>query len=308
MVWSGSSKYGSFLYYLYHCLTTNRHITQDRTTSHSWNENDEREFTALLEKELDKIHDFQKSKVILSLKFRGILFPYSSTRIDFRTIASNPWRRERCPTASDRGLYNQWPTRAWSCPLSHWPWISATWRIRSRWRFGRRRFRRWRWWTFRKWPGELWCTWRSVPWPGGRSGYSRCGCSWFGSLYEIEHYGIHEDIKGSSGSPISFIFCLKSIFLPETWRTCYLPYNTTNSNIYNYRKTLDYLSNHHSFKTTSSEGPSTSTTGTPWLSSFPSFTISFVPAATLCKVTLVLEGVRARSFVRRRNIGYGSYW
>ncbi|CCL98802.1 uncharacterized protein FIBRA_00807 [Fibroporia radiculosa] len=33
-----------------------------RTTSHSWNDVDEREFTAMLEKELDKIHDFQKSK------------------------------------------------------------------------------------------------------------------------------------------------------------------------------------------------------------------------------------------------------
>ncbi|PCH42319.1 SPX-domain-containing protein [Wolfiporia cocos MD-104 SS10] len=35
---------------------------KDRTTSHNWNDNDEREFTAMLERELDKIHDFQKSK------------------------------------------------------------------------------------------------------------------------------------------------------------------------------------------------------------------------------------------------------
>ncbi|KAI0701211.1 SPX-domain-containing protein [Cytidiella melzeri] len=35
---------------------------KNRTTSHNWDANDEREFTALLEKELDKIHDFQKAK------------------------------------------------------------------------------------------------------------------------------------------------------------------------------------------------------------------------------------------------------
>ncbi|TFK70314.1 SPX-domain-containing protein [Pluteus cervinus] len=34
-----------------------------RTTSHGWNAKDEREFTAMLEKELDKIHGFQKEKV-----------------------------------------------------------------------------------------------------------------------------------------------------------------------------------------------------------------------------------------------------
>ncbi|OCH86612.1 SPX-domain-containing protein [Obba rivulosa] len=33
-----------------------------RTTSHTWNDVDEREFTRMLEKELDKVHDFQKSK------------------------------------------------------------------------------------------------------------------------------------------------------------------------------------------------------------------------------------------------------
>ncbi|GJE96248.1 SPX domain-containing protein [Phanerochaete sordida] len=33
-----------------------------RTTSHAWNAQDERDFIALLEKELDKIHDFQKAK------------------------------------------------------------------------------------------------------------------------------------------------------------------------------------------------------------------------------------------------------
>ncbi|KAJ7067167.1 VTC domain-containing protein [Mycena amicta] len=33
-----------------------------RTTGRGWGPNDEREFTALLEKELDKIHDFQKAK------------------------------------------------------------------------------------------------------------------------------------------------------------------------------------------------------------------------------------------------------
>ncbi|EMD34016.1 hypothetical protein CERSUDRAFT_107790 [Gelatoporia subvermispora B] len=33
-----------------------------RTTSHTWNDADEREFTRMLERELDKVHDFQKSK------------------------------------------------------------------------------------------------------------------------------------------------------------------------------------------------------------------------------------------------------
>ncbi|KAL4066941.1 SPX-domain-containing protein [Scleroderma citrinum] len=33
-----------------------------RTTARTWNDNDEREFTAMLKKELDKIHDFQKQK------------------------------------------------------------------------------------------------------------------------------------------------------------------------------------------------------------------------------------------------------
>ncbi|KAF8843707.1 SPX-domain-containing protein [Paxillus ammoniavirescens] len=35
---------------------------KSRTTSHNWNVNDEREFTAMLKRELDKIHDFQKQK------------------------------------------------------------------------------------------------------------------------------------------------------------------------------------------------------------------------------------------------------
>ena len=52
-------------YIIYISLTTNRQIAQDRTSSHNWNEADEQEFTALLEKELDKIHDFQKFKVTL---------------------------------------------------------------------------------------------------------------------------------------------------------------------------------------------------------------------------------------------------
>ena len=36
---------------------------QERTTAHAWSDKDERQFTQLLEKELDKIHDFQKAKV-----------------------------------------------------------------------------------------------------------------------------------------------------------------------------------------------------------------------------------------------------
>ncbi|EPT01373.1 hypothetical protein FOMPIDRAFT_124628 [Fomitopsis schrenkii] len=35
---------------------------KERTTAHVWSDVDERDFTAMLEKELDKIHDFQKSK------------------------------------------------------------------------------------------------------------------------------------------------------------------------------------------------------------------------------------------------------
>lgn len=36
---------------------------QARTTSHSWDSADEHAFTQMLERELDKIHDFQKAKV-----------------------------------------------------------------------------------------------------------------------------------------------------------------------------------------------------------------------------------------------------
>ncbi|KAH9928705.1 VTC domain-containing protein [Fomitopsis serialis] len=36
--------------------------TPERTTAHAWSDDDERDFTAMLEKELDKIHDFQRSK------------------------------------------------------------------------------------------------------------------------------------------------------------------------------------------------------------------------------------------------------
>ena len=41
------------------------HLTpfKARTTSRNWNATDEREFTNMLEGELDKIHDFQKTKV-----------------------------------------------------------------------------------------------------------------------------------------------------------------------------------------------------------------------------------------------------
>ncbi|KAH7925852.1 SPX-domain-containing protein [Leucogyrophana mollusca] len=35
---------------------------KNRTTAHNWNDRDEREFTAMLKRELDKIHDFQKQK------------------------------------------------------------------------------------------------------------------------------------------------------------------------------------------------------------------------------------------------------
>ncbi|KAI0346258.1 SPX-domain-containing protein [Trametopsis cervina] len=37
---------------------------KNRTTLHRWDSEDEREFTALLEKELDKIHDFQRAKTV----------------------------------------------------------------------------------------------------------------------------------------------------------------------------------------------------------------------------------------------------
>lgn len=39
-----------------------KRVLKRRTTSHNWNNEDEAEFTSLLEQELDKIHDFQKSK------------------------------------------------------------------------------------------------------------------------------------------------------------------------------------------------------------------------------------------------------
>jgi hypothetical protein len=38
-------------------------LVQDRTIAREWTAEDEHEFTLKLEKELDKIHDFQKAKV-----------------------------------------------------------------------------------------------------------------------------------------------------------------------------------------------------------------------------------------------------
>ena len=38
-------------------------FSQARTTSRNWTDDDEREFTRMLERELDKIHHFQKTKV-----------------------------------------------------------------------------------------------------------------------------------------------------------------------------------------------------------------------------------------------------
>ena len=38
---------------------------QDRTTSKAWNDKDERQFKVALERELDKIYQFQKEKVYL---------------------------------------------------------------------------------------------------------------------------------------------------------------------------------------------------------------------------------------------------
>ncbi|TCD66569.1 vacuolar transporter chaperone [Steccherinum ochraceum] len=47
-------------YYIdYHLL---KRELSERITAHTWCDQDEKQFTALLEKELDKIHDFQKSK------------------------------------------------------------------------------------------------------------------------------------------------------------------------------------------------------------------------------------------------------
>ncbi|KAG1872180.1 SPX-domain-containing protein [Suillus subluteus] len=44
---------------------------KSRTTSHSWDDKDERDFTAMLNKELDKVHDFQKQKTAeLSCRIR----------------------------------------------------------------------------------------------------------------------------------------------------------------------------------------------------------------------------------------------
>ncbi|KAI0072756.1 SPX-domain-containing protein [Panus rudis PR-1116 ss-1] len=39
-----------------------KHQLKVRTVSHNWTDKDEKEFTALLERELDKVHDFQKAK------------------------------------------------------------------------------------------------------------------------------------------------------------------------------------------------------------------------------------------------------
>ena len=45
---------------------------QTRTTSRKWDDKDEREFTAMLKKELDKVHDFQKHKVVLIVRRRSM--------------------------------------------------------------------------------------------------------------------------------------------------------------------------------------------------------------------------------------------
>ncbi len=56
-------------------------LSQARTTSHNWADQDEREFTQMLERELDKIHNFQKTKVrrVLHAVFSPIPTPVVQT-------------------------------------------------------------------------------------------------------------------------------------------------------------------------------------------------------------------------------------
>jgi hypothetical protein len=67
--------------------------TQARTTSTGWSAQDEQYFTQMLEKELDKIHDFQKAKVRIKFACYAVpgaahtcpLIRHPSSRIVFAT-------------------------------------------------------------------------------------------------------------------------------------------------------------------------------------------------------------------------------
>lgn len=53
-----------------HALT----FVQNKTSNHDWTDQDEKEFRAMLARELDKVHEFQKEKVLQQRSFtvRGI--------------------------------------------------------------------------------------------------------------------------------------------------------------------------------------------------------------------------------------------
>lgn len=73
--WKGSLRYIWSLA----ALTTQLMLSfQSRTTSHGWTTKDEQEFTVMLEKELDKVHDFQKAKVWSFLPTQRSNFPFNS--------------------------------------------------------------------------------------------------------------------------------------------------------------------------------------------------------------------------------------
>ncbi|KZT73075.1 SPX-domain-containing protein [Daedalea quercina L-15889] len=81
---------------------------KERTTAHAWSDDDERDFTAMLEKELDKIHDFQKSKTSeLSKRIKDaeravkrlVASEHSENHHSEPSSSSDPEGRQREPSA-----------------------------------------------------------------------------------------------------------------------------------------------------------------------------------------------------------------
>lgn len=79
-----------------------------RTTSRGWTDVDEREFTAMLEQELDKIHDFQKTKTAeLSTRIKDaeravkrlVITEYTEGHHAHASTSTDPERQQRQPMA-----------------------------------------------------------------------------------------------------------------------------------------------------------------------------------------------------------------
>ncbi|KAJ6624040.1 VTC domain-containing protein [Mycena sp. CBHHK59/15] len=74
---------------------------KDRTTGREWNTTDEKEFTVLLEKELDKIHDFQKAKTTeLSQRIRDAEKDVKRLVAEERLYNTDPQPQRHEPPAS----------------------------------------------------------------------------------------------------------------------------------------------------------------------------------------------------------------